>query len=84
MINITRFINEYLTALGFEEGEYKIKESDDEFGYFISIVVSDRHPRIGSLLGKHKQNFKALEQLVIVIGRLNDKHPYLILNNGKK
>lgn len=78
-MNINKFIIEYLKCIGFEEKDFVLKEGDSEFGYFISLIVDEGHPRIGSLLGKHGKNLKALEQLIIVAGRSVEVHPYFIV-----
>jgi hypothetical protein len=74
-----KFIIEYLKCIGFEEKDFVLKEGDSELGYFISLIVDEGHPKIGSLLGKHRKNLKALEQLIIVAGRSSDIHPYFIV-----
>ena len=74
-----KFIEAYLQGLGFEAGDYVLKENEDsEFGSLISLTIKENHPKIGSLLGKHRKNLKALEQLIIVVGRNEGKTPYFV------
>lgn len=74
------FIENYLKAINFIEGEYIIKETQDSMGLLITIDVKKGHPSIGILIGKEGQNINLLKNVTRIIGLLERVNPFIKVN----
>jgi hypothetical protein len=78
-MNTTNFFKGYLTAIGIEEKDYDLKESQDTLGYLMSLTLAKSHPKIGILIGKRGRNLRLLKQQLRVVGFCERIIPFLII-----
>jgi hypothetical protein len=76
----TQFIKSFLNSIGIADGDYKLKENqDDSFGYLVSITLSKTNPKIGTLFGKEGRHLRIFKQLIRVVSKNEGLSAFLII-----